>query len=60
MKNIEKFKEVFGFEPEVVNCLSDKCSMCPLKSRGREYACYAKNRIDWWYSEYDNGENCGE
>lgn len=60
MKNIEKFKEVFGFEPKVDDCLSDKCSICPLKKRGLDFACYVKNRIDWWYSEYNNGENCGE
>ena len=55
MKNIEKFKEVFGFSPRVDACLSYICDKCPLRKRGHDFACYSKNRVDWWNGEYNNG-----
>ena len=47
MNNKEKFKEVFGFTPDIMDCVmprmvceeqQNRCSSCPFD--------------DWWYKEY--------
>jgi len=56
MKNADKFKEVFGFEPRMDKCLSESCRDCPLKTYGLEMSCYSYRMVDWWNSEYKGSE----
>lgn len=49
MTNAEKYKEVFGFEPDKGNCPSNDCGTCPL----HDCDCRPlKAAVDWWDSEY--------
>ena len=48
MTNAEKFKEVFGFEPEIpLECLFPK-EVCKVASNN----CYNCPFLDWWHREY--------
>lgn len=44
MTNAEKFKEVFGFEPDKSSCPTVWCIDCPLRS--------CDSALEWWDSEY--------
>lgn len=48
MTNAEKYKEVFGFEPDIKSCPTDNCNVCPLANQ--KYC--TENKSDWWNSEY--------
>lgn len=50
MTNREKFKEDFGFEPDVSHCPKigkEKCAVCPYAEKP-----FGKCSADWWNSEY--------
>lgn len=46
MTNAEKYKEVFGFEPEREICPTAYCKNCPVDGQdcGKDYK--------WWDEEY--------
>ena len=46
MTNAEKYKEVFGLEPDIDVCPTFLCSRCPLENK-----CEGNKDI-WWLSEY--------
>ena len=48
MTNAEKYKEVFGFEPDFNSCMADECYICPLRKNG----CISTGTVVWWNSEY--------
>ena len=48
MTNAEKYKEVFGFEPEINSCPTHICEDCPLATH--KYC--SKSKPDWWNNEY--------
>ena len=45
MTNLEKFKEVFRFEPIAYNAFN--CEKCPYCD-----TCMNKQYSDWWFEEY--------
>lgn len=47
MTNAEKYKEVFGFEPDRSMCIAISCDKCPVYEQG---SCVGD--IDWWGEEY--------
>ncbi len=53
MTNAEKYKEVFGFEPDIKSCPTDNCNVCPLANQ--KYC--TENKSDWWNSEYKENNN---
>lgn len=48
MTNREKFKEVFGFYPDVVTCVAPP-KICEIE-KGND--CYNCPFYDWWDKEY--------
>ena len=52
MTNEEKYKEIFGMDPDLV-CPTLLCSECPLQ--GDKPSCFA---LDWWESEYKENKEC--
>ena len=49
MTNAEKYKEVFGFEPERrLDCICSDCTKCPIDAN----CCDKYLVFDWWNSEY--------
>ena len=61
MTKLEKFKEVFGFEPDVDNSNILPCGrQCPYYNDNYAMGCRCdSNALDWWYSDYEEqeGEN---
>ena len=60
MTNAEKYKEVFGLEPDVFGCPTLLCSNCPIKDKKPN--CVAtpdndNNRCEWWDSEYKESKD---
>lgn len=54
MTNAEKYKEVFGFRPDLC-CPTLNCCDCPLNER-----CFntdGENALTWWNSEYKEVTN---
>lgn len=56
MNNAEKYKEVFGVEPDLMSCIADRCSNCPLRccvkiAEDRGVKCIDIVK-EWWNSEY--------
>ena len=55
--NAEKFKEIFGFEPDINHCVLKSCSMCGKVSQklkfdsGYAYG-WCHHAKTWWNSEY--------
>lgn len=50
MTNAEKFKEDWGFEPNVTHCPKigrESCMVCPYAGK-----CFEECASDWWNSEY--------
>lgn len=56
MTNAEKYKEVFGFEPEYNNCIANVCNICPLVGK----KCFGTGVEDWWNSEYKEMKGSAE
>lgn len=52
MKNAEKFKEVFGFTPDMNFCPADDCNECPIE---KSCMCDAESSVEWWESQYNGG-----
>lgn len=55
MTNFDKFKEVFGFEPNTkTTCIAIDCDCCPIADWGSNKMCgdCEKNIRKWWNSEY--------
>lgn len=50
MTNKEKYKEIFGFEPDTDNCPTIYCSNCPCHTDGSYYC-----NGEWWEEEYKGG-----
>ena len=50
MTNAEKYKEVFGFEPNGYGCITKRCDDCPLVNTN----CMTH---DWWHQEYKENVN---
>ena len=49
MTNAEKYKEVFGFEPErKLDCICSDCTKCPIDAN----YCDKYLVFEWWNSEY--------
>ena len=52
MTNAEKYKEVFGFEPDMKSCPTYLCLNCPCcENTDGDYSCNSNSRM-WWDSEY--------
>ena len=47
MINAEKYKEVFGLEPDIEMCPTKSCKDCPLYRS----SCIEETR-NWWNAEY--------
>lgn len=56
MTNEEKFKEVFGHDPDIYACICEdiECDKCELKEYGR--GCSAQ----WWNMEYKEPKKTGK
>ena len=55
MTNKEKYKEVFGFEPDRLACPSNNCALCPLFSLpGNHFPYIIEN--EFWNKEYIESE----
>lgn len=50
MTNAEKYKEVFGIEPDIEVCPARTCSECPIGA-DHEGLCTSKKN-NWWLKEY--------
>ena len=50
MTNAEKYKEVFGFEPNKYGCVAKECDSCPLIGTN----CKTHN---WWNKEYKENKD---
>ena len=50
MTNREKYKEVFGMEPDNVCCPTNSCKDCPMNTGDDEIECDIDG--DWWGMEY--------
>ena len=58
MKNWEKFKEIFGFEPDI-NCILPRDICNSFIPKNPEFKCNECKLNDWWrreYNEYDKKE----
>lgn len=55
MTNAEKYKEVFGFDPDIMGCPTFICTQCPLN--GDKSKCNGDMLSKWWTSEYKEQEN---
>ena len=57
MTNAQKYEEVFGMKPDISNCPTDDCKICPcgIKDQHDGIACFASRTNDWWNSEYKEG-----
>lgn len=52
MTNAEKYKEVFGFEPDMKSCPTYKCLECPCcEVIGCKHVC-GKDTRAWWQDDY--------
>ena len=51
MTNAEKYKEVFGFEPDTNRCPTTNCQDCPAEVEQCICTCA------WWDSEYKGGND---
>ena len=51
MTNAEKYKEVFGVEPDHSECSRSTCEECPAITR------YSGCSYEWWNSEYKGVNN---
>lgn len=49
MTNAEKYKEVFGMEPDIDSCPTLVCDNCPLLSWKPKCDIHC---FEWWNSEY--------
>ena len=57
MTNAEKYKEVFGFEPDMKSCPTYLCFDCPLcEEIGCKRVCGSNTRM-WWMDDYKGVNN---
>lgn len=54
MTNKEKYKEVFGMEPDLVACPTNSCDECPVKDKPE---CTFLMEESWWSKEYKEPNN---
>lgn len=56
MTNAEKYKEIFGFEPDTTSCPTEECGNCPLRhctKMSEETGIKTSLLIKaWWSGEY--------
>ena len=50
--NAEKYKEVFGFEPEKTMCPTPDCEKCP----NRKYGFSCRGELKWWDISFTESE----
>lgn len=50
--NAEKYKEVFGFEPEKTMCPTPDCNKCPNRKYGFSY----RGELKWWDIPFTESE----
>lgn len=50
MTNAEKYKEIFGFEPDMSACPTNKCINCPHS--GANSICLEPEGTSWWEEDY--------
>lgn len=50
--NAEKYKEVFGFEPEKTMCPTPDCGKCP----NRKYGFSCRGELKWWDIPFTESE----
>lgn len=50
MTNAEKYKEIFGFEPDMSACPTNNCKNCP-RSDIRSI-CRNTDTLNWWEEDY--------
>lgn len=57
MTNAEKYKEVFGYEPEMKSCPTHVCIECPccVRVNGKDI-CNMETRM-WWMDDYKGVNN---
>ena len=54
MTKLEKFAEVFGFEPDVDDSNILPCGeQCPYYNSSGDGCRCDSNALDWWYSDYE-------
>ena len=53
MTNAEKYKEVFGLEPDIMACPTNECAKCPGVCYGALSVC------TWWNEEYKEANDDG-
>ena len=51
MTNAEKFKEVFGMDPDISECPCNDCGKCPVNFRYEPGCSY-----EWWQHEYKGND----
>ena len=56
MTNAEKYKEIFGFEPDKGSCPTRLCKRCPLSPDSKS-PCPAGYPYHWWELEYKGDKN---
>ena len=57
MTNAEKYKEIFGLEPEIESCPVYDCIHCPMyNDKPGEYYCRKNTGQNWWDGEYKGGD----
>lgn len=54
MTNAEKYKEIFGFEPDISACPTNKCINCPrsVVTPGNNCICNDIDTPNWWEEDY--------
>lgn len=62
MTNKDKFKEVFGIEPDTGHCVIASCSVCGKGSQKLKFDSgyawgYCHNAEKWWNKEYKENDN---
>ena len=55
MTNAEKYKEVFGFEPDMENCPTLKCLECPCHKKNDGVVVCGGDSRAWWVDDYKGG-----
>ena len=55
MTNAEKYKEVFGFPPDLDTCPTE-CKFCPIRQQGINCIQSIGSCGNWWNSEYKESE----
>lgn len=57
MTNAEKYKEVFGLDPDTNTCPTMNCSDCPYRKDNDVFPDCFNSCSGWWLSEYKEVKN---